>query len=43
MNDIEEHPEEQLENSKDKQDKKENKGRKYLNFVKRNKFKIFCC
>ena len=40
MNDIEERTEEQLEGNQEKQEKKENKGKKYLNFVKKNKYII---
>lgn len=40
MNNIEEQPEEKLEINQENQEKKENKGRKYLNFVKKNKYII---
>ena len=40
MNNIEEQPEEKLEINQENQEKKENKGRKYLNFVKKNKYVI---
>lgn len=40
MNNIEEQTEEQLEKNQENQEKTVNKGRKYLNFVKRNKYKI---
>jgi len=40
MNNIEEHPEKKLEETQEKQEKKVSKGRKYLNFVKKNKYKI---
>lgn len=40
MNNIEERSEEKMKETQEKQDKKVSKGRRYLNFIKKNKYKI---